>query len=64
MRMTFLALSALVLVAACGPTITQACAEKHGDSGSTYDACVKIGQTKILTGPGSAFAKSRRGGGG
>ncbi|MEM9046006.1 MAG: hypothetical protein AAGC81_15060 [Pseudomonadota bacterium] len=62
MRLGILVFALAGGLAACGPTIAQRCSAEHGGDAAAFKQCVKVAETKILTGPGSAFAKSQRGG--
>ncbi|MEM8790740.1 MAG: hypothetical protein AAGE80_03915 [Pseudomonadota bacterium] len=62
MRVGLLTIALATALASCGPTIVQRCAAEHGKGNAAFNQCVEVAETKILTGPGSAFAKSRRGG--
>ena len=62
MRLGILLLAMAGGLAACGTTIAQRCSAEHGGSAAAFDRCVETAETRILTGPGSAFAKSQRGG--
>lgn len=61
-RLSILGVAALV--AACGQSIAGRCAAANGDGTAAAERCIQVAQSRILTSPGSAFAKSQRGGGG
>ncbi|MEM7507444.1 MAG: hypothetical protein AAF415_11920 [Pseudomonadota bacterium] len=64
MKTKLLVLGTFALLAACDQTIAGRCNATHGSGTVEASQCIQLAEREILTGPGSAFAKSQRGGGG
>jgi hypothetical protein len=62
MKIAVLTTLSLFVLASCGQTIQARCAAKHEGDTAAAAKCVKIVENRILTNPGSAFAKNQRGG--
>jgi len=62
MKLGLIAVTTVVVLASCGQTVQAKCTAQHQGDVASADRCVAAEESRIKTGLGSAFAKSRRGG--
>lgn len=62
MKFAVMTTLSLFILASCGQSIQARCAGQHQGDDAAASKCAKFEQARILNGPGSAAAKSRRGG--